>query len=104
MTRIIDADRLIFHSCPDMKGDCPYWGSGNCGVCQKAIITRAEIDNAPAVDLLVARGTNGVVIPMTNTSTDIAFDAGGHIYGVMGGDKIMAEFEKDLRGEEEDGK
>lgn len=50
MTRLIDADRLIFHSCNDMKGDCPYWGSANCGVCQKSLITRAEIDNAPTVD------------------------------------------------------
>lgn len=29
------------------------------------------IDNAPTVDLLVARETNGTVIPMTNTSTNI---------------------------------
>ena len=36
---------------------------------------------------------------MTKTSTNIAFDAGGHIYGVMGGDKIMEEFEKNLRGD-----
>lgn len=33
------------------------------------------------------------------TSTDIAYDIGGHIYGVMGRDEIMAEFEKDLRGD-----
>lgn len=50
MTRLIDVDRLIFHSCNDMKGDCPYWGSANCGVCQKSLITRAEIDNAPTVE------------------------------------------------------
>lgn len=36
------------------------------------------------------------------TSTNIAFDIGGHTYGVMGGDKIMAEFEKDLRGDQND--
>lgn len=48
--RLIDVDRLIFHSCNDMKGDCPYWGSANCGVCQKALITKAEIDNAPTFE------------------------------------------------------
>ena len=43
----------------------------------------------------------GVPLPsVSDRSTNIAFDVGGHIYGVMGGDKIMAEFEKDLRGEE----
>lgn len=47
--RLIDADRLLFHSCNDMKDVCRYWGSGNCYTCQKALITRADIDNAPTV-------------------------------------------------------
>ena len=29
------------------------------------------------------------------TTSDLVFNAGGHLYGVMGGDKIMEEFEKD---------
>ena len=33
---------------------------------------------------------------------DIAFDAGGNIYGVMGGDNIMEEFKKNLRGDKND--
>ena len=48
--RPIDADRLLFHSCNDMKGKCRYWGSGNCYTCQKALITKADIDNAPTVE------------------------------------------------------
>ena len=33
---------------------------------------------------------------MENINNGIAYSVGGHMYGVMGGDKIMAEFEKDL--------
>ena len=33
---------------------------------------------------------------MENINDGIAYTVGGHMYGVMGGDKIMAEFEKDL--------
>lgn len=33
---------------------------------------------------------------MENINNGIAYTVGGHMYGVMGGDKIMAEFEKDL--------
>ena len=41
----------------------------------------------------------GESVTTTGTGT-LSFNIGGHTYGVMGGDKIMAEFEKDLRGEE----
>ena len=69
----------------------------------RLVVYLTDIHNAPTVELQMGRMTNGYVIPVssvseTNTCTNIAFDAGGHIYGVMGGDKIMEEFEKDMRG------
>ena len=43
----------------------------------------------------------GEWIPV-KTSTDLVFNAGGHLYGVMGGDKIMEEFEKDKKEADDD--
>ncbi len=78
MTRLIDADKL-YPDCLTKEGTLA--------------ISQSQIANAPTVE----------AYPLTHTGTNIAYDIGGHIYGVMGGDKIMAEFEKDMRGEE-DGK
>ena len=77
--------KWILHK--DYDESCKY-GCNQCG----------NLNNIPS-KFCPNCGVKMAVIPMTNTGTSIAYDIGGHIYGVMGGDKIMAEFEKDSRGE-----
>ena len=62
MSRLIDADKLRYTCIVDK---CNVPTEIGCNKCQYHVITECEIDNAPTVEVMIARGTNGVLIPIT---------------------------------------